>query len=76
MMTRTRRRRERLLARLLGPAEARAQLRAVLRRARPLRRALGRRREADRQIPGMRAHLDGCPACAEEYLSLREFIDG
>jgi hypothetical protein len=32
--------------------------------------------EADRQVPGMREHLHGCPACAEEYRSLREFIDG
>jgi anti-sigma factor RsiW len=23
-------------------------------------------------IPGMREHLAGCPACAEEYQSLRE----
>ncbi|HEX8068095.1 MAG TPA: hypothetical protein VF520_16375 [Thermoleophilaceae bacterium] len=23
-------------------------------------------------IPGMRSHLDGCPACHEEYESLRE----
>jgi anti-sigma factor RsiW len=28
--------------------------------------------EADEAIPGMRAHLDGCPACHEEYESLRE----
>jgi hypothetical protein len=27
---------------------------------------------ADREIPGMRAHLEGCPACREEYESLRE----
>jgi hypothetical protein len=27
--------------------------------------------EADGQIPGMRAHLEGCPACHEEYDSLR-----
>ena len=27
---------------------------------------------ADEAIPGMRAHLDGCPACHEEYESLRE----
>jgi hypothetical protein len=26
---------------------------------------------ADAAIPGMRPHLDGCPACREEYLSLR-----
>jgi hypothetical protein len=27
---------------------------------------------ADEAIPGMRPHLDGCPACREEYESLRE----
>ena len=32
--------------------------------------------KADRRVPGMKEHLDGCPACAEEYRSLREFIDG
>lgn len=29
---------------------------------------------ADDRIPGMRAHLDGCPACAEDYRSLRELV--
>jgi hypothetical protein len=29
---------------------------------------------ADERIPGMRAHLHGCPACAEEHDSLREWI--
>jgi hypothetical protein len=28
----------------------------------------------DEQVPGMRAHLDGCPACAEDYRSLRDFL--
>jgi hypothetical protein len=28
--------------------------------------------QADKQVPGMRAHLDGCPACAEDFESLRE----
>jgi hypothetical protein len=27
---------------------------------------------ADERIAGMRPHLDGCPACREEYESLRE----
>jgi len=27
--------------------------------------------DADRAIPGLRAHLDGCPACREEHESLR-----
>ncbi len=25
---------------------------------------------ADREVPGMRAHLQGCPACAEDHASL------
>jgi hypothetical protein len=33
-----------------------------------------RGREADEQIPGMRPHLEGCPACREEYDSLRELV--
>ena len=31
---------------------------------------------ADEAIPGMRPHLDGCPACHEEYLGLRELVSG
>lgn len=29
---------------------------------------------ADERIPGMRAHLDGCPACAEDFRSLRDLV--
>jgi hypothetical protein len=29
---------------------------------------------ADARIPGMRAHLEGCPACHEDYESLRELV--
>ena len=29
---------------------------------------------ADEGIPGMRAHLEGCPACREDYESLRELV--
>jgi anti-sigma factor RsiW len=28
--------------------------------------------DAEARVPGMRAHLAGCPACREEYESLRE----
>jgi len=28
------------------------------------------RAEADTALPGMRAHLEGCPACAEDHDSL------
>jgi hypothetical protein len=30
--------------------------------------------DADRRIPGMRAHLQGCPACHEDHESLRDFV--
>ena len=29
---------------------------------------------ADTALPGMRAHLEGCPACREEHDSLRDLI--
>jgi hypothetical protein len=28
--------------------------------------------DAEAKIPGLRAHLEGCPACHEEYVGLRE----
>ncbi len=28
----------------------------------------------DEAIPGMHAHLDACPACQEDYLSLRALV--
>jgi hypothetical protein len=30
--------------------------------------------DADAAVPGMRAHLDGCSACAEDYESLRAWL--
>jgi hypothetical protein len=33
-------------------------------------------RPADELIPGLRPHLEGCPACHEEYESLRELVSG
>lgn len=30
--------------------------------------------KADAQVPGMRAHLEGCPACAEDFHSLRDLV--
>ena len=30
--------------------------------------------DADAKIPGMQAHLEGCPACAEDYESLKDLI--
>ena len=32
--------------------------------------------DADAALPGMRAHLDGCPACHDDHESLRELVGG
>ena len=32
--------------------------------------------DPDAAVPGMRAHLDGCPACAEDHESLLAFLNG
>jgi len=33
-------------------------------------------RDADAALPGLRAHLEGCPACREEHESLRALVGG
>jgi hypothetical protein len=30
--------------------------------------------DAESVVPGMQAHLEGCPACFEEHESLRELV--
>ena len=30
--------------------------------------------DADSAVPGMQAHLEGCPACAEDHDSLRSLV--
>jgi hypothetical protein len=32
--------------------------------------------DADTAIPGLRAHLEGCPACREEHDSLLALVSG
>jgi hypothetical protein len=32
--------------------------------------------KADDRVPGMKAHLHGCPACAEDFRSLRDLVAG
>ena len=31
--------------------------------------------DAEKAIPGMRAHLEGCAACHEDHESLRDFVE-
>jgi hypothetical protein len=33
-------------------------------------------KDADALVPGLRAHLYGCPACREEHDSLRALVGG
>jgi hypothetical protein len=32
--------------------------------------------DADTRVPGLRAHLDGCPACREDFESLMAYLSG
>jgi hypothetical protein len=32
--------------------------------------------DANAAVPGLRSHLDGCPACREEHESLRSLVGG
>ena len=64
------------LARLLGPAEPEVGCEAcfeVLDRYVELELA---GEDIDAAIPGLRAHLEGCPACREEHESLRALVSG
>jgi anti-sigma factor RsiW len=62
------------LARVLGPAESEVDCDtcfAELDRYVELEVAGA---DADAAIPGLQAHLAGCPACAEEHESLRALV--
>jgi hypothetical protein len=62
---------DRLIARILGPAEPELTCEECFEHL-DLYVELGRRGEdAEKRIPGMRPHLEGCPACAEEAASLQ-----
>ena len=67
---------ERALDRLLGPAEPEVGCDACfdgLDRYVELEVAGA---DADKAIPGLRAHLEGCPACREEHDSLYALVSG
>ena len=68
--------RDRMLKRLLGPAgpevscdECFDQLDTYV----EVELAGG---DADAAVPGLRAHLDGCPACREDHESLHAYVSG
>jgi hypothetical protein len=60
------------IKRLLGPAEPELLCDECFAKIDEYVDAELRGEHADEAVPGMRAHLEGCPACHEEYESLRE----
>ena len=59
------------LERLLGPAEAEVGCDVCFDELDRYVELERRGWDADAAVPGLRAHLAGCPACREEYESLR-----
>ncbi len=60
-----------MLARLLGPAEPEVGCEVCFDELDHYVELELAGHDADAAIPGMRAHLIGCPACQEEHESLR-----
>lgn len=67
---------DRLLRRLLGPAGPELSCEECFDRLDLYVEAELGGVDADARVPGMRAHLEGCPACAEEHDSLRALLIG
>ena len=64
------------LGRLLGPLEPEVgcdECFALLDRYVELELA---GRDADAELPGLRAHLEGCPACREDHDTLLAYVGG
>ena len=62
------------LKRLLGPAEPELLCDECFEKLDEYVELKLRGAPADERIPGMRAHLEGCPACHEDYDSLRDLV--
>ena len=66
--------RDKTIERLLGPAEPELLCDECFEKLDVYVELELQGRAADERIPGMRPHLNGCPACQEEYDSLRELV--
>lgn len=67
---------ERLISRLVGPAGPELTCEACFDELDRYVEAELAGEDADAAVPGMRAHLAGCPACAEDHESLLAFLSG
>lgn len=70
----TRRDDDQLLARLLGPAGPELTCEECFEQLDRYVELELAGRAADREVPGMRAHLERCPACDEDHASLLAFV--
>lgn len=64
------------LGRLLGPSEPEIGCEECFQQLDHFVELELENRDADAKLPGLRAHLAGCPACREEHESLRAFVGG
>jgi anti-sigma factor RsiW len=62
------------IARLLGPAEPEILCDECFERLDVYVDAELGHADPDATVPGMRAHLEGCPACHEDHASLRDLV--
>ena len=60
--------------RMLGPAEPELLCEECFERLDEYVELEVKGERADQLIPGMRTHLEGCPACREDHDSLRELV--
>lgn len=67
---------EDLAARLLGPAEPELSCEECFAELDRYVEAVIAHLDAEGQVPGMRAHLEGCPACREDFQSLLDLLSG
>jgi hypothetical protein len=67
-------RQNRLLGRLLGPAEPEISCERCFEELDRYVELELAGADADGAIPGMRAHLEGCAACSEDHESLRALL--
>ena len=65
---------ERVLGRLLGPAGPEVGCDTCFEELDRYVELELQGADVEAAIPGLRAHLEGCPACHEEYESLRDLV--
>jgi hypothetical protein len=63
-----------LIARLLGPSEPELSCDRCFEELDRYVEAQLAGADADRLVPGMAAHLEGCPACRDDHDSLVEWL--